>query len=195
VVGKLIIVSGLSGSGKTTLVEHALSVFPNAAKVISCTTREKRPNEHDGTHYRFFTRKEFNARKKLGEFAEHKSNVYGNMYGTRKEDIAVACGTHSPVLLVVDIQGAETLNELYPNAYKIFITAKNEELIERLIERNASPRDIEKRIATAKHEIAKMRKQRFDVIIENNNGRLDEVKKHFCSLIQNVIDGLTSAIP
>jgi guanylate kinase len=195
VVGKLIIISGLSGSGKTTLVEHALSLFPNGTKVISCTTREKRPDEQDGVHYRFFSRKDFNARKKLGEFAEHKPSVYGNMYGTRKEDIAAVCSVHSPVFLVVDIAGAETLGELYPHAYKIFIIAKTEELTVRLEERNASPQDIEKRIATTKHEIAKMRKQRFDVVIENNNGKLDEVKKRFCSFIQNAIDGLTSTIP
>jgi guanylate kinase len=195
VVGKLIILSGLSGSGKTTLVEHALSHFANGTKVISCTTREKRAGEDNGIHYHFFSRKEFNARKKLGEFAEHKPSVYGNMYGTRKEDIAAACEAHSPVFLVVDIQGAETLSELYPSAYKIFITAKNEELTARLIERNATPEDIEKRISTAKHEIAKMRKQHFDVIIENNNGRLEEVKNHFSLLVQNVVNGLTSAFP
>jgi len=195
VAGKLIIVSGLSGSGKTTLVEHALSVFPNAAKAISCTTREKRLNEQDGVHYRFFSRKDFNARKKLGEFAEYKPSVYGNMYGTRKEDIAAVCSIHSPVFLVVDIQGAETLEKLYPKAPKIFIIAKTEDLTERLIERNTAEVDINTRITTAIHEIAKMRKQRFDVIIENNNGGLEAVKKHFSRIIQNILSNLTSTIP
>lgn len=185
-VEKLIILSGLSGSGKTTLVEHALSVFRSGAKVISCTTREKRAGEEDGVHYHFFSRKDFNARKKRGEFAEHKPNVYGNMYGTRKEDISAACTVHSPVFLVVDIQGAKTLSELYPDAYKIFITAKTEELIARLVARNASPEDIEKRITTAKHEIAKMRKQHFDAIIENNNGELETIKENFCLLLENM---------
>jgi guanylate kinase len=175
-------------------VEHALSVFPNGTKVISCTTREKRPGEQDGVNYYFFSRKDFNARKRLGEFAEYKPNVYGNMYGTRKEDIAAACKMYSPVFLVVDIQGAETLSEIYPDAYKIFITAKTEELTARLIARNAFPEDIEKRIATARHEIAKMRKQRFDTIIENNNGKLEIVKEDFCLMLQNMMNGVTSVV-
>lgn len=191
----LIIVSGLSGAGKTTLVEHALSVFQNATKVITCTTREKRPEEQDGVHYRFFTRRQFKLRKEFGQFAESKSNVYGNMYGTRKEDITRACQTHSPVFLIIDIQGVKTLSRLYPKARKIFITAETEELARRLAERNASPKDIVKRIATAKRESTQMLQGRFDFIIENNNGELDAVKKLFCLVIQNMLNGTTQSIP
>lgn len=186
-VGKLIIVSGLSGSGKTTLVEHVLDTFSKAAKVISCTTRAMRAGEQDGVHYNFYSRKEFHARRKRGEFAEYKPNVYGNMYGTRKEDIEAACTTHSAVILVVDIQGVKTLSEIYPSARKIFISTQTEELSRRLRERNTSPEDIQKRIATAKREMAKARSQHFDCVIENDHGKLDEAQKNFCILVKEII--------
>jgi guanylate kinase len=191
----LIIVSGLSGAGKTTLVEHALSVFQNATKAITCTTRKKRVGEQDGVHYRFFTRRQFTLRKEFGQFAESKSNVYGHMYGTRKEDIDDACKTHSPVFLIVDIQGVKTLSRLYPKARKIFITAEIQELEMRLADRHASPKDITKRVATAKRENLQMLQGRFDFIIENSNGELTAIKKLFCIVVQNMIDDITRFAP
>lgn len=184
----LIIVSGLSGAGKTTLVDYALKFFPDSRKVLTCTTRKMRRGEENGVHYRFYTRRQFTIRRECGQFAESKSSVYGNMYGTRKEDILSACGSATLVFLIVDIQGLKTLSKLYPKSRKIFITAETGDLAKRLTERSMSAPEVHKRIKTIARENEQMLKLSLDVIIENKNDELEYVQKLFCALIQNMVN-------
>ena len=181
-LGTLIIVTGLSGSGKTTLVDHALQVFTGAERVISCTTRKPRIGEENGVHYRFFSHKEFCARKRTGEFAED-ARVYKQRYGTLKKDISETLEAQRLVFLVVDIQGALTLSNIYPDARVLFITTATNELTARLEERGASPEDIALRIAAVKEERAMMLKLESVSILENRNGALDITKSRFCLLV------------
>jgi guanylate kinase (EC 2.7.4.8) len=51
--GKTFIISGPSGVGKSTVLKALLEKRPDLYFSVSATTREPRPGEVDGVHYRF----------------------------------------------------------------------------------------------------------------------------------------------
>ena len=77
---------------------------------VSCTTREPRGDEKDGSHYFFMTKKEFKERAKNGEFLEH-AKVHGNFYGTLEDTVLYAMEEGNHVLLDIDVQGVQQLRE------------------------------------------------------------------------------------
>src|SRR5438105_3793633 len=122
--GMLFIVSGVSAAGKTSIVEGVIRRLGIAQRVITCTSRPPRMSkdtgqtEVDGVDYRFFANEDFVARLQAGEFAEN-ANVYGKRYGTLKQDILNAQQKAYFALAIVDVQGAATLTQLYPDAHSI----------------------------------------------------------------------------
>src|SRR4051812_40483198 len=77
---RLIIISAPSGAGKTTLCERLMRDFSRICLSVSTTTRPRRPNEVEGTHYFFVTPEEFEAKRLRGEFAEW-AKVHQKLYG------------------------------------------------------------------------------------------------------------------
>jgi guanylate kinase len=103
-----------------------------------------------------------------GDFVEH-ANVYGNYYGTSKAWIARELDGDHDVLLEIDWQGAQQVRKLFPHMAGIFILPPSlEELRNRLKSRGKdSPEAIEKRMASARHEISHVLE--FEYIIVNEN--------------------------
>jgi guanylate kinase len=56
--GTFIVVVGPSAAGKTELVKALLKKIPNSARLVTSTTRERRPEEKP-TDYFFISREEF----------------------------------------------------------------------------------------------------------------------------------------
>jgi guanylate kinase len=78
----LFVVSGPSGAGKRTVLKHVTRTFPEIEQVTTYTTREPRPDEHDGVDYRFVTPERFEALVREGEITEW-TNPYGDyVYGS-----------------------------------------------------------------------------------------------------------------
>ena len=169
-LGTFIIISGLSGAGKTVAVARSIKRCANSARVITCTTRTPRAGEVDGTDYRFFTHTVFARKLAQGEFAEH-AEVYGNYYGTLREDIDAAREHHTIAFLVTDVQGVKTLRVAYPDARSVWIDMDREEFVARLEKRGESPENITVRMAKIDKELAE--RTLFDKIIANKMGRLD----------------------
>ncbi|KKU78710.1 MAG: Guanylate kinase [Parcubacteria group bacterium GW2011_GWA2_47_7] len=183
-LGSLFIITGASGAGKTTLVNRVIA-RRLGKRVITCTTRQIRVNdgimEIDGVDYRFFTNEEFAQRLANNEFAEY-AEVYGRSYGTLKSDVEKARRSAKVVFATVDIQGAETLMRIYPDAWSIYIHVPKSELKKRLRDRGASQDSIRKRLSEYDKEWAKA--NLCNEIITNEDGRLDKATKQFVSLIQ-----------
>jgi len=166
--GKLFIVSAPSGSGKTTLCSMLLNEFGDELYFsVSYTTRPKRNGEIEGVDYFFVSEEEFKKMIENNEFAEW-ANVYGYYYGTSKKKIDEALKEGKNVLLDIDIQGAEKIKKIYPDAISIFIMPPSiEELRRRLLKRKTDPLDkIEKRLTIAKREIENSDK--YDYIVIND---------------------------
>ncbi|MFZ2620873.1 MAG: guanylate kinase [Alphaproteobacteria bacterium] len=84
--GNLILVVGPSGVGKGAVMHGLVKVLPRLKFLVTCTTREVRPGEVNGTDYHFIPKAEFEDGIKRGEFLEHDHH-YDNYYGTRRKDV------------------------------------------------------------------------------------------------------------
>lgn len=133
--GKLVVISAPSGAGKTTIARAMLAAFPALSFSVSATTRPKRESEIDGKDYFFLSRTEFERRVAADEFAEWEE-IYGNLYGSLKSEIARAAREGRYLLFDVDVKGALSLKRLYPHALLIFIRPPSIEILrKRLRER------------------------------------------------------------
>jgi guanylate kinase len=157
-----------SGAGKTTLVDALLKREPNIHLSPSYTTRAPREGEKDGVDYFFVSRAKFEEMIAAGEFLEY-ADVYGNYYGTSRKWIERELAGDHDVLLEIDWQGAQQVRKLFPHMAGIFILPPSlEELRNRLKSRGKdSPEAIEKRMASARHEISHVLE--FEYIIVNEN--------------------------
>jgi len=151
--------------------------------VTTATTRPRRPNEVHGRDYWFISQGEFGRMIKADEFMEH-ALVYGDFKGVPKEQVRQALRSGRDVVMRLDVQGAETVRRLVPEALLIFITTDSEEeLISRLQERSTeTPEALAIRIATTRQELKRM--DAFDYVIVNHDDRLD----HTVDVVQAIIE-------
>ncbi|MFC1855055.1 guanylate kinase [Thermodesulfobacteriota bacterium] len=167
--GILFIISAPSGAGKTTLFKMALEKIDGLSPSISCTTRAKRGQEVDGKDYIFLDEKAFNHMVEESGFVEW-AKVHNNFYGTPKKNIDESIEKGDDILFDIDIQGARSLKETFPEAVLIFIMPPSfSTLKERLVQRTAAddPLDIELRMLNAMDEIRAATE--FDYIVTNDD--------------------------
>lgn len=151
----LFVISAPAGTGKSTLVDMILEEFPSEiAESCSCTTRTPRPNEISNRHYEFLSIEEFEEKIAAHEFLEY-AKVFGNYYGTRKEEVTRLHAEGKHVVLVIDTQGAMKIKSQLPAIF-IFISPPSlEELRRRLFKRRTEDEEkIQERLLWAKQEIA-----------------------------------------
>lgn len=117
--GKVVIISGPSGVGKSTVCLELVKQI-DAFLSVSATTRPQSESEVDGKDYRFLSQEEFQKRVESGGFLEY-AEVFGNLYGTPREDVEQALAKGKTVILEIDVQGALVVKNSYPDALMIFI--------------------------------------------------------------------------
>lgn len=166
--GIFYVVSAPSGTGKTSLCQKVLEQLANIRFTISYTTRKPRPNEVSGQHYHFVEQAEFDRMVAQGRFAEH-ANVYGNSYGTSKDELESNRTAGRDLLIEIDVQGARSLKAHYPEAVLIFIHPPSlDELRKRLTGRGTDDAEvIQRRLGIASQELATM--PMYDYLIENQD--------------------------
>ncbi|MBR2042939.1 MAG: guanylate kinase [Clostridia bacterium] len=165
--GKLIIFSGPSGSGKDTLLEVLFTRHPEIKFSISSITRDMRPGEVEGKKYHFISREEFKERLSRDEYLEH--NLYvDDYYGTPKKPVLDAIENGDDIILEIDVNGAEKVRKIIPDAISIFIMPPSfAELEKRLRGRGTdSDEKIAKRLASAIGEMK--RADEYDYIVTND---------------------------
>ena len=123
--GLLIVISGPSGVGKDTLIKRLLELDPNLVYSVSGTTREPRPGEKHDANYTFLTRDGFEELVRKGAFLEH-ATYNGHLYGTFRDRVERARSEGHDVVLKIDVQGAEQVRRLVPDAVSIFVVAPSE---------------------------------------------------------------------
>jgi guanylate kinase len=161
------VVTGPSGAGKGTLIERVLQRFPDLAVAVSATTRPQRPGEHDGTHYYFLTRTEFDRRIAAGEFLEWVDYV-GNRYGTLLSEVERLRDAGKAPVLELETEGALRVKRKLEGAVTVFVTAPLEELERRLRARaTESTGEIGGRIETARRQLEQQGE--FDYVVENDD--------------------------
>ena len=162
------VLAGPSGVGKGTVGRALLLREPNLGWSVSATTRDRRPDEIDGSDYHFVTREQFEQTRDAGGFLEW-FEVYGQLKGTPRGPVEHRLEAGEDVLLEIDVQGALAVKEQYPDALMIFLRAPSSEAQEaRLRERGSDdPGQIRRRLATAAVEEALA--GRFDAVVVNDD--------------------------
>jgi len=169
----LIVISGPSGAGKDTVMQRMKERGLPFHFVVTATTRPKRTNEMHGRDYWFVSTEEFARMINEDELIEH-AIVYGDYKGIPKQQVREALASGMDVIMRVDVQGAETVRRMAPEALMIFISTNNEEeLVHRLETRKTETvASLAIRIATARKELKRV--DAFDYVIVNHDFRLDE---------------------
>jgi guanylate kinase len=180
----LIVISGPSGVGKDTVVQRMKERGLPFHFVVTATTREKRPNETNGKDYWFVSKDEFARMIEENELIEY-AVVYGDYKGIPKWEVRDALASGKDVVMRIDVQGAETVRKLVPEALLIFITCGSEEELERrLRERKTESSDsLALRIATARKELQRI--EAFDYVILNLDFHLDDTVNKVRSIIES----------
>jgi guanylate kinase len=169
----LIVISGPSGAGKDTVMQRMKERGLPFHFVVTATTRPQRTNEVHGRDYLFVSGEEFARMIDEDELIEH-AIVYGDYKGIPKQQVREALASGKDVVMRLDVQGAETVRKLAPEALLIFITTQNEdELVHRLETRKTETADsLAIRIATARKELNRV--EAFDYAIVNRDFQLDK---------------------
>lgn len=167
-MGKLLILSAASGTGKTSLAHALIESEPDVVFSVSHTTRAPRPGEVHGRHYYFVSPEEFEAMVARGDFLEH-AQVFGNRYGTSRQEIEQRLAQGKSVILDIDWQGARAVKRQLPEAVSVFILPPSREaLLERLTRRGQDdPQVIARRMSVAVDEMAHCRE--FDHLVVNDD--------------------------
>ena len=168
--GSLVVLAGPSAVGKSTVVQRLREEVPGLYFSVSMTTRAPRPGEVDGVDYFFVTKDEFQRRIDQGEMLEW-ADIHGGIQrsGTPAEPVRNALDEGRPVLVEVDLVGARSIKALRPDAETVFLAPPSWEiLVERLTGRGTeTPEVIERRLATAKAELAAQ--DEFDSVVVNED--------------------------
>jgi guanylate kinase len=181
---RLFVLSGPSGAGKDSVLSQLKQRGLPLHFVVTVTTRPPRPGEVTGKDYHFVSESRFQELRDKGELVEW-AQVYGHSYGVPRWEIEEGWGQGKDVIVKVDIQGAVTLKQLYPEAILIFLTTPSfEELARRLRERRTeTPFDLDLRLKTAFEEMK--HQDFFDYNIVNS--RLDKAVDELEAIIKGEV--------
>ena len=166
--GMTFIIAGPSGVGKGSVIKK---VFESGRKLyfsVSATTRAPRPGERDGMDYHFISCEQFQSWIAEGAFLEHAEFV-GNCYGTPKRNVDEAMDRGEDVILDIEVQGAEQIHRLRPEAVRIFLAPPSwAELRRRLTGRGTvSEEKLEKRLQRSREEFQVARD--YDYLVVNDD--------------------------
>lgn len=178
----LIVISGPSGVGKDTVLQRMKERNLPFHFVVTATTRPPRATEVDGVDYFFVSRDEFARMIDEDELLEY-AIVYTDYKGIPKSQVRQALESGKDVIMRIDVQGAETIRKLCPEALLIFLTTQDqEELVARLHERKTETADgLSLRIATARQELKRITE--FDYVVVNRDEQLDTTVDIIVSII------------
>ena len=177
--GRLFVISGPSGTGKGTVCKKVLNEI-QAFSSISMTTRSPRPGESDGVSYYFVSDEEFIKNIEAGGFLEY-ATVYGNYYGTPKQQVLDKLAEGIDVVLEIDVQGAIQVKGKYRDAVLIYILPPSlSELRNRITGRGSENRDIiDLRMSETLKEISQIGQYDYYVI----NRRLAEAAERVKAIV------------
>ncbi len=177
----MLVLIGASASGKTEIAKRLIEGY-GFEKMITYTTREKRPGEIDGIDYHFLSTEQFKERLAQNFFLE---TVHYNQhfYGTAFED------TKPNRVLIVEPKGANVIYEAMNDKNLYCLIESSEALrVKRMEARGDHLSDIKRRIQNDRKRFDKKRFTHIDHIIQNQEDTtIDALAAHIYALYQKHI--------
>ncbi len=173
--GMLVVFSAPSGCGKDTVFKEICKLRDDVVESVSATTRKPRDGEVDGVNYFFVSENEFKKMIDNGGLLEYN----GCYYGTPVKGINNAVEQGKVCFLIIDVNGAEKIKELYPDCLSIFLLPPSiEELEKRLRGRDSDGDEIIKsRLDIAMVELSYKDKYDYQIINDDLNECVDNINK------------------
>lgn len=170
--GLVFVMSGPTAAGKTSIANNILSVEPRIRRVVTTTTRPPRNGEVDGKDYHFVSDSAFKDLIREDALLEH-ANVYGFHYGSTYQELARIADSKKVPLMIIDVQGMQSLLPVLPNMVSYFILPENLDILEKRVrERGESEEVLARRMKTAHLELG--RAGLFTYRFVNPEGKLKE---------------------
>ncbi|HRE20426.1 MAG TPA: guanylate kinase [Rhabdaerophilum sp.] len=177
--GMMFVISSPSGAGKSVLSRLLLQADPSIRLSVSVTTRQRRPSEVDGVHYRFIDVPTFQAMRERGDLLEW-AEVHGNFYATPRSPVELALAEGNDILFDIDVQGTLQLYQrMRPDVVSVFILPPSIEELQRRLKRRAEDADhvIFRRLQTAETEIAHWNDYDYVLVNEDIDRCFGELKQ------------------
>ena len=168
----LVVISGPSGAGKdSVLVQMKERPLP-FHYAVTATTRPKREHESNGRDYIFVSSEEFRRMIADDELLEW-ADVYGELYGGPRAQVAEAHARGKDAIVKVDVQGAATIRRLASEAVLVFIAPPSIGELEKRLRSRMTESDVslETRLGMAEKEMADA--AWFDHVVVNETGELE----------------------
>lgn len=174
--GRLFVYAGASGVGKGTIMKELLKRNESIRLSVSATTRNPREGEVHGREYFFVTKEKFEEMISDNGFLEH-AQYCGNYYGTPKAYVDEQLEKGFNVFLEIELQGAQNVLKLRPDAVSIFILPPTlEELERRLRDRGTeTEKDILNRLSQASVEMEHAKMYQYNVVNDDLEKAIEDV--------------------
>ena len=166
---KLFCISAPSGCGKSSLIRKLLANNELLKQSTSFTTRKPRESEVNGEDYFFVSKNNFTKMIKTNQFIEY-AEVYGNFYGTHKKWLQEELNKNlSHILLELDVQGAISIKNIFPESVRIFINPPNLDTLEKRLNSRGKDTDKQIKIRLAKADQEILIGSNFEYVIINDD--------------------------
>jgi len=120
--GRLFVVSGPSGVGKMWCWSGCLHVYQGWSAVSARPPATRDPARRTGWTTHFLTREQFEAGIAQGVFFEY-AMFNDHYYGTPRDKVALQRAEGVDVILKIEVQGAEAVRRLAPDAILVLYPA------------------------------------------------------------------------
>ena len=183
--GKLVVLSGPSGVGKSTLLQRVLKrADVPLVMSVSATTRSPRPGEVDGVDYHFLSEDDFARRRQADQFVEcFEVFGKGHWYGTLAEEVVPQLERGHWVVLEIDVKGAASVVDKFPDAITLFIGPESLEVLEERLRGRGTEEEsaVQRRLGQAREELAAA--DRYAHYIVNDD--LDRAVAEVCGILNH----------
>ncbi len=179
--GMMVVFSAPSGCGKDTVFKRLCEKRNDVVKSVSATTRKQRADEIDGVNYFFISKEQFEYLIENNGLIEYTC-YNGCYYGTPTEGVHEAIQMGKICFLIIEIEGAQNVMELFPECVSIFLLPPSIEVLEKRLRGRGtdSEEEIRNRMEIAYKEMSYKDIYQYNVINDDLEVCVDEIDKILC---------------
>ena len=182
-LNNIVIISGPSGAGEDSVID-GLTRYTTVNRIITTTTRDKRPSESDGNPYYFISKEAFEEKIRNGEMIEWAKQYNGNLYGVTKSELERVNALPGIGTWKIEYQGVMSAKKLFPEIKSIFIMAESLDVLAQRIRMRSHVTDeyIQERMEYTKEWLK--HEDIYDHKVINYQGKLDETIKQVADILK-----------